>query len=169
MKKLFLLVACSTVFFTTLLAQKTPTFTIEVSTDSILLGNVFKVKFTLENAQGVDFAPPTFTGFNVVGGPSMSSSMSIVNGKVTQQASYTYYLEPKDIGNYYIEPASITVDGAVLETEPLQVLVVPNPDGVQQQVEPQEFNFHRFRSFPDLEEQPRQPKKAEKKRKIYKL
>lgn len=107
-------------------------FTVEVSTDSLLMGNLLQVSFTLENGQGQNFQAPYFTGFSVVSGPNYSSSMSIVNGRTAQRLTYTYQLMPQEVGNYYIEPASIKVDGQVLETAPLEVIVAPNPDGIQQ-------------------------------------
>lgn len=113
-------------------AQEDIRFTVEVSTDSILFGNYFQVTFTLENARGNDFSAPDLTAFHVVSGPNQASSMSIINGEVTQSVSYTYYLEPKDIGNFYILPASVDTGEEVLETQPVEILVVPNPEGIQQ-------------------------------------
>lgn len=116
----------------TLLAQEGARFTVEVSTDSILFGNYFKVTFSLENAKGSDFSAPDFSEFHVISGPNQASSMSIINGAVTQSVSYSYYLEPKDIGNFYISPASVAVGGKMLETQPLEIMVVPNPEGIKQ-------------------------------------
>jgi hypothetical protein len=116
-------------------AQEDIRFTVEVSTDSILFGNYFQVTFTLENAKGTDFSAPDFTAFRVVSGPNQASSMSIINGEVTQSISYTYYLEPTDIGNFYIQPASVDVGETILETQPVEIMVVPNPEGIKQQPE----------------------------------
>jgi hypothetical protein len=129
---------CGLAFLSTMMtnaqvkAQQTAKLTIEVSTDSILLGNYFQVTFTLENANGDNFEPPTFENFTVVSGPNLSSSFSMANGVMKQSIAYSYYLEPKDIGNYYIEPASIEADGMVLMSEPVEVMVVPNPEGIIQ-------------------------------------
>jgi len=112
--------------------QNDPEFTVEVSTDSLLMGNYLEVTFTLKNAGGQNFRPPTFDGFQVVGGPNQSTSMTIVNGEVSQSISYSYYIEPTDIGAFWIEPASIEAEGHILETTPTQILVVPNPDGIKQ-------------------------------------
>ncbi|MCB0629356.1 MAG: BatD family protein [Saprospiraceae bacterium] len=113
-------------------AQDDIRFTVEVSTDSILFGNYFQVTFTLENAKGNDFSAPDFAAFHVVSGPNQASSMSIINGEITQSVSYTYYLEPKDIGNFYILPASVDVGEEILETQPVEIMVVPNPEGIKQ-------------------------------------
>lgn len=112
-------------------------FTVQVSTDSILYGNYFEVKFTLENAGDAQFEAPDFSeNFQVVSGPNTSSSISMMNGEVSQRISYTYYLEPKDIGTFYILPASVEAAGEYAETQPLEVFVVPNPDGIKQNVVP---------------------------------
>jgi len=180
MRKTILLVmgAVCCVFFAT--AQSEARFTVSVSTDSILLGNYFQVTFSLENAQGDKFEPPAFEDFDVVSGPNTASSFSVVNGKVTQSLSYSYYLEPKDIGNYYILPAAIEVDGKVLETQPLEVMVAPNPDGVKQTPGATQSQGYWPEDFmpappvfpsPEIEkpapEKEQSPKK--KKRKVYKL
>ena len=107
-------------------------FTVEVSTDSLLMDNMLQVRFTLENGQGQDFQAPYFTGFNVVSGPNYSSSVSIVNGRTSQTLTYTFQLMPQKIGNYYIEPASIKVGNDYLETAPIEVIVYPNPEGIRQ-------------------------------------
>ena len=41
-------------------AQQEASFRIEVSSDSVLLGNYFEVKFILENESGSQFEPPSF-------------------------------------------------------------------------------------------------------------
>lgn len=130
-------------------AQKETRFTVEVSTDSILFGNYFKVTFSLENAKGGEFSAPDFSEFHVVSGPNRASSMSIINGEVTQSISYSYYLEPKDIGNFYIAPASIQLEDRMLETQAVQIMVVPNPDGIKQSPESSNFGLKWDRSGTD--------------------
>ena len=109
--------------------------------------NYFEVKFVLENADGQNFEAPDFSEhFNVVSGPNFSTSMSIVNGDISQNMAISYYLEPKEIGAYYILPASVEANEKILETAPLEVLVVPNPDGIKQaprrgKTDSLQFNF----------------------------
>jgi len=114
-------------------------FRVEVSTDTVLLGNYFELKFTVENARG-SFVPPDFSGFELVGGPNQASSFSMINGVVTNSSSYTYYLEPLHEGLLYIEPASIDIDGKIMETPNLEIVVLPNPDGIIE-------NPHQLRQF----------------------
>jgi len=180
-------------------SQKGAKLTVEVSSDSILLGNYVEVKFTIENTSVDNFEAPRFDGFNIVSGPNQSSSMMINNGVVQQSITYSYYIEPTGIGNYFIEPAYVETAGGPLESIPLEVLVVDNPDGIIQQ--PQQkiggdfFNREDFFGgdnffdgsdffndffdkgknplFQDMEpfspNSEKAPKKKKKKRKVYKL
>lgn len=107
------------------------TFEVVVSNDSVLLGNTITARFTIENANTEDLSLPAFSGFHV-SGPSVSTQMSMMNGAVSQSTTYTYYLEPQEVGEYYIEPASIKTEDGFLETLPVAVNVFPNPDGIIQ-------------------------------------
>lgn len=156
MKALF---ACGLICLAVMTAsgQETAKFTVEVSTDSVLFGNYFQVQFTLHNASGSEFRPPAFDEFEVMNGPNMSSSFSMSNGKITQSVTYTYYLKPREVGNYYIQPASIKTGYKILETDAKEVLVVPNPDGVIQNPEPRQKQgmmddwFRGFDAMPRLD------------------
>jgi hypothetical protein len=121
-------------FFANAFSQDKPiNFTVTVSSDSILMDNYFEVKFILENADGKNFEAPDFSQhFKVISGPNFSTSMNIVNGDVSRKMTITYFVEPKETGLFYILPASVQAADKVLETSPLEVLVVPNPSGVKQ-------------------------------------
>ncbi|MEL6658605.1 MAG: BatD family protein [Bacteroidota bacterium] len=108
-------------------------FSVTVSSDSILAGNQIIVTFSLENAQGTDFYFPEFNdGLIKVSGPNMSSQISIINGQTSQSTSYTFYLQADEVGDFYVEPASVKVGDNYLETNPLLLKVVPNPEGIIQ-------------------------------------
>ncbi len=195
MKKLFIVII-SFVLSLAAFGQQAAKLTVEVSNDSVLLGNYIEVKFTIENAAVKNFEAPNFDGFNVVSGPNQSSSMMISNGEVSQTMAYSYYIEPVDVGSYFIQPAFVDTEKGALESIPLEVLVVDNPDGIIQQ--PQQENrrdlFNRndffggdnffggndfFNDFFDRQKNPllqeektengAKTKKKKKKRKVYKL
>lgn len=115
-----------------LASGQTPKLSVSVSTDTVLLGNHFELKFTIENASASGFEAPDLYEFNIISGPNTSSSISIINGEVSQSASYTYYLEPTEIGVYTIKPAYLTSGDVALETPPIDIIVVPNPEGIIQ-------------------------------------
>lgn len=104
-------------------------FKVEVSTDTVLMDNYFEVKFTLENTSA-SFSPPSFSEFDIVGGPQQSSSFTMINGVVTQSATYTYYLKPRSEGVFFIDSAEIEVDGEALKTPGVEIIVLPNPEGI---------------------------------------
>ena len=125
--------SCTAVFFVFLFSAgqvraQSASFTVEVSTDTLLMGNLLEVRYSVENAKG-DFESPDFEGFDLVSGPNVSSRFSMINGKTSQQASYTYYLSPVSTGVIEIAPARITSDGMTMETTTVQIVVLENPGG----------------------------------------
>lgn len=58
-----------------------------------------------------------------------SQSFSIINGKVTGQATYTYVLVPRAVGKAVIPPISVAHGGQKASTEPLELQVTPPQAG----------------------------------------
>jgi uncharacterized protein (DUF58 family) len=172
-KYAFLFLLLSGLAFSAIAQDQEARFDVSVSTDSVLLGHYFEVTFTLENASGDQFSAPDFGGLQIIGGPNTSSSVSIVNGDMSQKMTYTYYLQPSEIGSYFIGPASVETDGQILETTPIEIMVFPNPDGVEQPAirRGQSFDFDFFDPFPRMETPPppAPPAKPKKKRKITRI
>ena len=152
---------------------KAVTFTATVSTDSVILGYSYELTFTLENAEGTHFAEPSFDDFDLVSGPNTSMQTQILNGVVSQKRSYSYYLQPREVGLFYVGPASIETGEGVLETAPIEILVVPNPDNIIQRPERKtdffQFGDPWFREIQPPAEQPEPPAPPRKKRKITKI
>jgi hypothetical protein len=106
---------------------------VEISPESVLMGNEFEVSFTIENADVKSFEAPAFKEFDLVGGPFSSSMMQIINGAVSSKQTYTYILAPKNPGKFYIEPAFAQLkSGGALETQAIEVKVSANPEGIKQ-------------------------------------
>jgi hypothetical protein len=142
-------------------------FEIQISTDSILFGNYFEVRFQAQNIQG-EFQAPAFEQFEVIGGPNHSSTMSIVNGVSSQSASYSYFLKPKATGAFYIEPAFLIGKTQEMETRPVEIYCLPNPQGlVEESRISDESSTFEFGRFPFLREAPTPQKK--KKLKVTKI
>ncbi|MFT5383673.1 MAG: hypothetical protein ACI8VT_002083 [Saprospiraceae bacterium] len=167
--RIFIITFISLLGTCSLLAQEAK-FTVEVSTDSILLGNHLEVIFSIENGNAQNFEAPGFQGFAVVGGPNQSSSYSMFNGVTTQSRSYSYYIEPQEEGVFFIEPASVEIDGEILETSPIEIKVAPNPEGIIQNPNRQKSRtFDSFFDRPIFPEKEIEKTKPKKKRKIYKI
>jgi BatD DUF11 like domain len=98
----------------------------EASTDArqVVLDGYFEVNFTLKNANGTQFAPPSFKDLTIVAGPNTSSSMQIINGQVTREMTYGYTLQPTKIGNFTIGSATVKANGKLLRSDPISVEVV---------------------------------------------
>ena len=90
-------------------------------------GEQFRLSFTL-NESGSDLQLPDLSNFDILMGPStsQSSSIQIINGKTTQEVSFSYIfiLRAKEEGTFTIHPASIKVDGKVYESNELKIQVV---------------------------------------------
>ena len=142
-------------------------FSVDISADTILAGNMLNVTFTANNIAG-QFEGPDMQGLEVVGGPNTSTSMSMINGDVTQSATYSYTILCNDIGELTILPGYLNTGSETYETEPISVLVVPNPDGVIEQP-PRKSGYFKF-GFPDQKRiQKKRPASNKKKRKLKKI
>lgn len=97
---------------------------------TVVEGEQFRLSYIL-NKEGKDIRLPEIPDFDVLFGPSISTSFSqrTVNGKTTSESSvtYTYILMAKKTGTFTISPASIKVDGSNYESNSLQIKVLP-PD-----------------------------------------
>lgn len=97
-------------------------FEAKVSKTSLGLNERLRIDFTM-NADGDNFTPPDFEGFRVVNGPMQQVSQSWVNGKVTFNKTYSYFLLPTQKGNVTINQASIEINGQTYKTSPIKVTI----------------------------------------------
>jgi hypothetical protein len=99
-------------------------------------GEQFAVSWTVNSGAG-DFSEPPFTGFHKLAGPqtSYSSSTQIINGKFSQQTTYTYtyYLQAMNVGKFVISPATIKIKNKEYKSDSLHIEVVKNQVLPQQQ------------------------------------
>jgi len=105
-------------------------FEVVLSKNRLGLNERLRVSFEM-NKDGDLFEPPAFSDFEVLMGPSQSTSSSWINGKRSFSRSYTYVLKPKRQGTLSINPAYITIGGERYATEEKQVEVsaaVANPN-----------------------------------------
>lgn len=95
---------------------------------TVVEGSYVQVDFILENLDGSKFGPPNFRGFDVVSGPSTSTSTSITNGNISKTFKVSYGLQPKAVGTFTIGSATVLVNGKTQKTKPLQLKVVKGSD-----------------------------------------
>jgi hypothetical protein len=113
-----------------------------ISTDSLLLGNTLEIIYSVENGQ-VQFEGPDMKGLPLYAGPQISRSMSIINGKTSSVASYSYLLRPQAIGVLTIPPAYFIEGKKIIEIPPFEILVLPNPE---QELQPRTVSKEIFSS-----------------------
>lgn len=116
-------------------------FSAKLSRTKIGLNENVRVEFTM-NADGDNFQLPAFENFRIIGGPYQQVSTSIINGKRSYNRSFGYNLQPTKKGVLTIGSASISINGQIYKTEPIELTVTdavqrPN-DTTEQLIEPDE-------------------------------
>jgi len=88
------------------------------------VGENFRLNFTV-NANCSDFVPPSLGDFNVLAGPSNSTSTSFqyINGKTSQAiaVTYSYIIQARKEGKYTIGKAAINVEGKIYYSNPITI------------------------------------------------
>lgn len=97
-------------------------FEAKASKQTLGMNERLRVDFTM-NADGDNFAPPSFEGFKIIAGPSQQVSQSWINGRSSFNKTYSYYLLPTQRGNLFIRQASIEINGQVYKTTPIKITV----------------------------------------------
>lgn len=115
-----------------LLAQDGVELNIEISADTIYMENAFRVKYAVKNGDQNGFNPPEITDFDLLQGPSRSSSISIYNGVQSSEYTITYYFRPLKTGTFSIDAFELEVDGKTLKSNSPKIIVVDNPDNLFQ-------------------------------------
>lgn len=127
MKRFLLLIATAVAFVTSVFADEV---SFEVNVQRVVaVGEAFRVEFTINtNASERDFKAPTFEGFNVLAGPSKSSSSSIqfINGQMSKNinTSFTYVLMCPSEGEYSVGEALVRADGKSYTTRPVTIKAI---------------------------------------------
>ncbi|HJW29252.1 MAG TPA: BatD family protein [Saprospiraceae bacterium] len=125
--RFFLLVGLT--FLLAVVASAQPvSFTANVSSHRVSQNEVFDVQFELSNSQGGDFVPPSFADFRVVGGPSMGSSTTIINGAMSSSQSWSYSLMPTKLGTFTIGSATVMAGRKRMTSNPVTIEVVKGRD-----------------------------------------
>jgi hypothetical protein len=112
----------------TAFAQK---FTAQTSKQRVAVGEQFQISFSL-NSSGNNFQAPSLTNFDVYSGPNQSTSMSFVNGSMTQSISLSYIIAAKKEGKFSIGPAVVNVNGTNIQSNSIAIEVVKGAANQQQ-------------------------------------
>ena len=115
------------------------TFVASVGKNPVGAGDQFTLSFTLQNAgsgEGRNLKLPNLDNFRVMMGPSTTSNMQYINGVVSSSFTYSYVLQPKNVGKFTIGTATIEVGGKTYSTSPITIDVsksAAQPNKQQQQ------------------------------------
>ncbi len=130
MKKIVSILFLIVLFTNVSLAQK---FTASASKNRVAVGETFQVQFSL-NGNGSNFKAPALNDFDVYSGPNQSTSMSIINGAMSQSVTLSYILAAKKEGKFTIGSASVIVNGnSSLQSNALVIEVVKGAANAQNQ------------------------------------
>ena len=88
----------------------------------------FQISYIL-NGSGSNFKAPAFKDLDVYSGPNQSSSVSIINGNVSQSITISYIVAAQKEGNLVINPATIQADGKILESNTINIEVLKGSGG----------------------------------------
>lgn len=107
--------------------------TVSVNRDSILLGNTLTLSVTVngQKIQNLDLDLPD--NLEVISGPNISTSMTMINGDITQTSIYNYVIKPSEVGTDYIPPLVINTSQGDIETQPITLNTYPNPLNIIQE------------------------------------
>ena len=98
---------------------------------AVIMGETFRLAYTVNTHNAKSFRVGNITDFDILMGPtqSSSSSTSIINGQRTSSKTLTFtcVLRPKKEGTFTIPAATITAEGQQLKSKELTVKVLP-PD-----------------------------------------
>tara|TARA_B100000683_G_C12498644_1_gene556957 strand:- start:1760 stop:3580 length:1821 start_codon:yes stop_codon:yes gene_type:complete len=109
-------------FYFSLFLVHAQEFVAKVSTPKIGINQSFNLSFEL-NGTGSSFKAPDLKNFQIVSGPNQSSSMSMVNGSISQSLTYSYTLRPRKLGKLKIGKAKIHCNGRPLMSNELTIQV----------------------------------------------
>lgn len=110
---------------------QTPFLAATSNKSAVAQGEQFQITYTF-NGQGRSFQGPDLREFNLLGGPSQSTNMQVINGNFSQSISFTYYLSGKNTGTFKIGPASIEAEGKRIASNVIQMTVTKGAPPSQQ-------------------------------------
>ena len=98
-----------------------------LSTDEALI-----LKVTIDSSGGQPSQPsiPALDGFELLGSSS-GTQISLINGEMSMQSTYSYSLHPTQLGQLVINPVSVQIDGQVYSTQPIMIEVSQGTGQVQ--------------------------------------
>ena len=96
----------------------------QVDATKVGVEDQLQLTITVEGSYDGDVALPPLQNLKRVGGPFVSSQLSIVNGAMSQTKSYTFVLQGMSPGKAEVGSVRVLIDGSPKTTPPIAVEVV---------------------------------------------
>ena len=124
------------------MAGQNGSITVRIDKDTVYLNETMNIEYIIENCSG-NFELPVFDNFEIVSGPNVSSSLTIINGVKSQKMSYSFQLLPIESGDSEIPGMRINCEGSVIQTEtiPIRILSKKEPGDKSYNAELHSFKF----------------------------
>jgi hypothetical protein len=126
--------------------------TVRAEVDATKVGVSDQVQLTI-SVEGAGFrlledvALPRLQNLRVVGGPSLSTQVSLVNGAMSQSRVCTWLLQPTAVGKAEIGPARARFEDGEKTTEPIAIEVVAGSIRPRREPAPDPFGEDPFESI----------------------
>ena len=114
---------------------------VDVSHDTLYIDHTLRIRYTTINMDS-QLDPLDLSDWVLVRGPNTSSRYNMINGVSQSQSSITYYLRPRHIGAYVIPSIQVWSGDKLLASEPVTIIVVHNPKGIQP--ESRQYGFKQY-------------------------
>lgn len=100
-------------------------FELNLSYDTIGLEEMLTLNYVLHNTKLIgNFIPPTIDNIQSMTGPNTSQSYSSINGNTTTSVTYTYFIQPQQLGLLFLPAVSVETQAGILEVAERTVVVV---------------------------------------------
>ncbi len=100
-------------------------FELQVAYDTVGLEETITLNYIINNTKLLEeFTPPSFNQAQLVAGPSITQSMSFINGVQTSSSTYTYLIKPQQLGLLFLPAMTVETRAGWLELAERTVVVV---------------------------------------------
>jgi hypothetical protein len=98
-------------------------FVTKISTSKMGKNQTLEVSYEAHDGGIENFQAPAFNGWRIAGGPNVSSSTIVTNGKTASSMSYQYVLMPAKTGRLTVPGARATINGKEYSSNTVSVEV----------------------------------------------
>jgi acetaldehyde dehydrogenase (acetylating) len=100
-----------------------PMVKVDVSSDTVAIGETVEVTYTIENGEG-KFIMPDMNELPVISGPNSSSSYMYQNGKMSSTQSYSFTLLAMEAGKLVVPGTTYQTGKDKVSIQPVEIIVL---------------------------------------------